>query len=284
MKRKNEIFRKKIIGAIVVFIVVFSFFGLVFGRKNTPFEQVIKETFQSIEYYCIKRPIQFVNDLREECVQMHQVYEENKKLRSALDDYAIVSSQNEALKKENNDLKEAAGLQSIPTDYKEKVATVISRDVESWNNKLVINMGSQSGITEGMVALGNNGMVGKVTSVSVLTSTVTLLTSENTSTQVPIMVKKKGTDNDYAYGMLRSYDVESKCFVVDMLESCEIEIGESILTSGLGGNSPRGIIVGYVQNSTILEDQVLPQLSVEPASHFDDLNYVTILQRSDVSE
>ena len=165
-----------------------------------------------------------------------------------------------------------------------KVATVISRDVESWNNKLVINMGSQSGITEGLVALGNNGMVGKVTSVSVLTSTVTLLTSENTSTQVPIMIKKKGTDNDYAYGMLRSYDVESKCFVVDMLESCEIEIGESILTSGLGGNSPRGIIVGYVQNSTILEDQVLPQLSVEPASHFDDLNYVTILQRSDVSE
>ncbi len=284
MKRKNEILRKRIIGAIVVFIVVFSFFGLVFGRKNTPFEQVIKETFQSIEYYCIKRPIQFVNDLREECVQMHQVYEENKKLRSALDDYAIVSSQNEALKKENNDLKEATGLQSIPTDYKEKVATVISRDVESWNNKLVINMGSQSGITEGMVALGNNGMVGKVTSVSVLTSTVTLLTSENTSTQVPIMVKKKGTDNDYAYGMLRSYDVESKCFVVDMLESCEIEIGESILTSGLGGNSPRGIIVGYVQNSTTLEDQVLPQLSVEPASHFDDLNYVTILQRSDVSE
>lgn len=284
MKRKNEILRKKIIGVIVVFIVVFSFFGLVFGRKNTPFEQVIKETFQSIEYYCIKRPIQFVNDLREECVQMHQVYEENKKLRSALDDYAIVSSQNEALKKENNDLKEATGLQSIPTDYKEKVATVISRDVESWNNKLVINMGSQSGITEGMVALGNNGMVGKVTSVSVLTSTVTLLTSENTSTQVPIMVKKKGTDNDYAYGMLRSYDVESKCFVVDMLESCEIEIGESILTSGLGGNSPRGIIVGYVQNSTTLEDQVLPQLSVEPASHFDDLNYVTILQRSDVSE
>ncbi len=284
MKRKNEILRKRIIGAIVVFIVVFSFFGLVFGRKNTPFEQVIKETFQSIEYYCIKRPIQFVNDLREECVQMHQVYEENKKLRSALDDYAIVSSQNEALKKENNDLKEATGLQSIPTDYKEKVATVISRDVESWNNKLAINMGSQSGITEGMVALGNNGMVGKVTSVSVLTSTVTLLTSENTSTQVPIMVKKKGTDNDYAYGMLRSYDVESKCFVVDMLESCEIEIGESILTSGLGGNSPRGIIVGYVQNSTTLEDQVLPQLSVEPASHFDDLNYVTILQRSDVSE
>lgn len=284
MKERKKALQKRIIGAVVVAIVALSFVGLIFGRKNTPFEQVLKETFQSIEYYCVKQPLLFFSNLKDEYFSMRNVYEENERLRSALDDYATLSAQNEALKKENEDLKAINGLENIPTDFKEKTATVISRDVESWNNKLMINVGSQDGVQEGMIVLGNGGMVGKITSVNVMTSTVSLLTSENSSTEIPVMVKKKGTENEYAYGMLKSYDVEKKCFVIDMVEDVEVEVGAEILTSGLGGISPRGILVGYIQSYSVPENQILPKLYAEPSSHFDDLNYVVVLQRSDVSE
>ena len=284
MKERKKELRKKILAAIVVLIVVLSFVGLIFGRKNTAFEQILKETFQSIEYYCIKRPLMFFSDIKEEFASMRNVYEENERLRAALDDYAVVSAQNEALKKENEDLKALNELENIPTDFKEKKAAVISRDVESWNNNLVIDVGQQDGITEGMIVLGNGGMIGKITSVNMMTSTVTLLTSEKNNSEISVMIQKKDSDTEYAYGMLKQYDVESRCFVIDMIDQVEVEEGDVIYTSGLGGLSPRGILVGYVQSSTVPENQLLAQVYAEPSSQFSDLNYVTVLQRSDASE
>ena len=153
MRERKKAIQKKILWAIVIGIMTLSFVGLFFGRKNTAFEQVLKETFQSIEYYCIKRPLQFFSDLKDEYVSMRNVYEENERLRAALDDYAAVSGQNEILTKENQDLKDLSGIENLPTDFKAKNASVISRDVESWNNKLMISVGSQNGIEEGLVVM-----------------------------------------------------------------------------------------------------------------------------------
>ena len=283
MRERKKAIQKKILWAIVIGIMTLSFVGLFFGRKNTAFEQVLKETFQSIEYYCIKRPLQFFSDLKDEYVSMRNVYEENERLRAALDDYAAVSGQNEILTKENQDLKDLSGIENLPTDFKAKNASVISRDVESWNNKLMISVGSQNGIEEGLVVMSSSGMIGKITSVSKFTSTLTLLTSEHNASQVPIMIKKKDSE-EYAYGMLKEYDVEKKCFVIDMIEQIEVEVGTEIFTSGLGGISPRGILIGYVESYLVPEDQILPKIYGTPSSSLNDLNYVTVLQRSDAGE
>lgn len=283
MNDRKKTMKKKILWAIVIGIMTLSFVGLVFGRKNTAFEQVLKETFQSIEYYCVKRPLQFFSDLKDEYVSMRHVYEENERLRAALDDYAAVSGQNEVLIKENQDLKALTEIENIPTDFKAKNASVISRDVESWNNKLMINVGAQNGMEEGLVVMSSDGMIGKITSVSELTSTVTLLTSENNASQVPVMIKKKDSE-EYAYGMLKEYNVEEKCFVIDMVDQIEVEEETEIFTSGLGGIAPRGILIGYVKDYNVPEDQILPKIYATPSSSFDDLNYVTVLQRSDLGE
>ncbi len=283
MNDRKKTMKKKILWAIVIGIMTLSFVGLVFGRKNTAFEQVLKETFQSIEYYCVKRPLQFFSDLKDEYVSMRHVYEENERLRAALDDYAAVSGQNEVLIKENQDLKALTEIENIPTDFKAKNASVISRDVESWNNKLMINVGAQNGMEEGLVVMSSDGMIGKITSVSELTSTVTLLTSENNASQAPVMIKKKDSE-EYAYGMLKEYNVEEKCFVIDMVDQIEVEEETEIFTSGLGGIAPRGILIGYVKDYNVPEDQILPKIYATPSSSFDDLNYVTVLQRSDLGE
>lgn len=283
VNERKKIMKKRVLWAIVVGIMLISFVGLIFGRKNTPFEQVLKETFQSIEYYCVKRPLQYFDDLKDEYISMRKVYEENKGLRAALEDYAVVSSQNEALKKEIEALKEMSELSNIPTDFKGKVASVISRDVESWNNKLMINLGDINGIKEGMVVITGEGMIGRVSSVSELTSSVTLLTSENNATQVPIMIQKKGSE-EYAYGMLKGYNIKEKSFEIDMIDQAEIEVGATILTSGLGGVSPRGIVVGKVESSIIPDDQILLKVYGTPSNSFESIHYVTVLQRSDQSE
>lgn len=284
MNDRREQLKKRIIAAVVVFIVLFSVLGLIFGRKNTAFEQMIKETFQTIEYYVVKAPINFVNDIKNEYFEIRNAFKENEELRAVLDDYALIVAQNEALKKELNDITEIANIENVPVNFKKLNATVISRDIESWNSKFMINVGMQNGIEEGMVVLSNDGMIGKINSVSEFTATVSLLTAENGNTQTPVMISVNGSETDYAYGMLLNYDVSSGNFIVNMVEEVELSVGSKVFTSGLGGISPRGVLIGYVESYSTPDNQLLLRVEIKPSSNFNDINYVTVLQRSDSNE
>lgn len=283
MYEKKKPMKKKIIIAIVTVILVFSFFSLIFNRKATKLESIIKETFQTIEYYLIKNPIQYLEDLKDEYHSMREVYQENQLLKEALDDYSVVKSQNDALKSEIEELKKLNEFSNVPTDYKIKKAIIISRDIEAWNSKVIINVGSKDNIKEGMIVISSEGMIGKVSNVSELSSTVTLLTSENYMAQVPVMIKKKDSD-DYAYGVLVKYDVNKQGFIVDMLSDDELDVESDVLTSGTGGISPKSIVVGKVREVSVPTDRLSPQVLVSPAASFNDLEYVMVLQRGDGSE
>lgn len=283
MIEKKKTAQRKIIIVIVALILLSSFFSLIFNRKSTKIESIFKETFQTIEYYLVKRPIQYFVDLKDELYALADVYEENKLLKSALDDYSIVKSQNDALKQEINDLKELNGFTNIPTDYKVKKALVISRDIEAWNSKVLIDVGSSDQIEEGMIVISTQGMIGKVTSVNEFSATVTLLTSENYMAQVPVMIKKKDSE-DFAYGVLTKFDVKKQNFVVDMLSDEELDLEGIVLTSGTGGISPRGIVIGKVNEVIIPNDRLSPQVYVNASASFDDLKYVMILQRGGSNE
>lgn len=283
MNNRKKTFKKKLVIAIVTLILTSSFFSLIFNRKTTKIESIFKETFQTIEYYLIKSPLQYIEDLKDEYVAMKNVYQENQLLKEALDDYSIVKFQNDALQNELDELKKLNEFTNIPTDYKVKKAVVTSRDIEGWNSKLLIDVGSKDDIEEGMIVITTEGMIGKISSVSEFSSTVTLLTSENYMAQVPIMIKKKDSE-DYAYGVLTKYDVNTHQFVVDMLTDDEIDPEGEVLTSGTGGISPRSIVVGKVSEITVPTDRLSPQVKVTPSASFDDLKYVMVLQRGDSNE
>ncbi len=280
MNRKSNLLKKKIMVSIVIITLLLSFFSLILNRKETKIESIFNETFQTIEYYVVKCPIQFFRNIGDELHHVREVYNENKVLKSALNDYMIIKSQNDVLKDEINDLKGLTEFTSIPVEYKAKKAIITSRDIESWNSQILINVGGNQGIKEGMTVITTKGMIGKISSVSEFSSVVTLLTSENNMAQVPIMIKKQGSD-EYAYGVLTHFDVEKQCFVVDMLDDDPIDLESEVYTSGTGGLSPRGIIVGTVSDIVVPPDRISPQVYVKPAATFDDLKYVMVLEKGE---
>lgn len=269
---------KRII-VVTVILVIFSIVTLLTSRQPSPIETIFKDTIANIEYYLIKAPIQYVSGLFNEYTELKDVYEENEKLKRQLDDLAKESATNEVLTSELNQLKEITQIDYLPTDYNVQYTKIIARDGESWNNEVVIDKGSIAGIKEGMAVVGAKGMIGTVTQVSEISSTVSLLSSENAKSQLPVMIIDG--ENEY-YGLLNRYDLKTKSYRVTLLSDLEkISENAKVVTSGLGGvgKSPKGILIGTVKDYSIGDEATESICTVTPSADFNSLNYVAVVQR-----
>ena len=269
---------KRIIWVTIV-LVLFSIITLLTSRSASSIEIIFKDTVANIEYYLIKAPIQYVGNLFHEYTEMKDVYEENEKLKKMLETFTRESANNEILTSELNDLKELTEIDYLPTDYNVKYTKVITRDAESWNNEVTIDLGSHDDIKEGMAVISAQGMIGTITNVNELSSTVSLLSSENPKNQLPVMILSG--DQEY-YGLLNRYDLASKSYRITLLSDVEmLEKDAKVFTSGYGGvgKSPRGILIGTVNDFTLGDGTTESVCSVKPSADFNSLNYIAVVQR-----
>lgn len=277
-RNKYNKHNKRII-VVTVVLILFSIVTLITSRSVTPIESIFKDTVANIEYYVIKTPLEYIGNIFSEFKELKNVYEENAQLKEQLDKYAKEVARNEVLSSELEELKDLTKIKYLPTDYTVSYTKVISRDVESWNNEVTIDLGKSAGVKEGMAVIGVKGMIGTITNVTELSSTVSLLSNESSKSQLPIMIMSDGKSY---YGLLNKYDVEKKCYRITLLSDVEkISKDAKVVTSGLGGagKSPKGILIGTVSKFTTKGEDGQMECLVKPSADFNSLNYVAVVKR-----
>ena len=281
MNNRKKQRNKRIVLIITVAIVVFSTISLVFSRTQGGLERMVSDSIAAIEYYVVKKPVEFVSNLFSEYNELKDVYKENKILKAKLSSYASVEVNTDVLSKEIDELKKMLNIEYLPTDYNVKTTSFV-RESDDWNNEITIDLGSLAGVSKDMVVISSKGMIGKVTSVTEVTARVQLLTAENPTSALPIQVIN-GDQN--VYGLLNRYDIESKCFEITLFSDVEkFEDNAKVITSGLGGKAPKGIYIGTVESSIVSEDGTSKTIRVKPEEDFNDLSYVAVVFRSDSNE
>lgn len=281
MNNRKKQRNKRIVLIITVAIVVFSTISLVFSRTQGGLERMVSDSIAAIEYYVVKKPVEFVSNLFSEYNELKDVYKENKILKAKLSSYASVEVNTDVLSKEIDELKKMLNIEYLPTDYNVKTTSFV-RESDDWNNEITIDLGSLAGVSKDMVVISSKGMIGKVTSVTEVTARVQLLTAENPTSALPIQVIN-GDQN--VYGLLNRYDIESKCFEITLFSDVEkFEDNAKVITSGLGGKALKGIYIGTVESSIVSEDGTSKTIRVKPAADFNDLSYVAVVFRSDSNE
>lgn len=274
-KRRN----KRIIIGVIVGVIFLSIIGFFVGRKQSRLEKTVSNSISMIEYYLVKKPLSFIGDIFNEYNDLKDVYDENKKLKTKLDSYANVEAENEILTTEIDKLKKVTEIDYLPSDYQTKVATVQTRDQTNWNDEITIDLGSMNNIQEGMVVCDSKGMIGIVSKVTEINSTVSLITSENPSNQIPVMVVN---GDQVVYGLLENYNVNSQKLNVTLLSNIDkLEKGAKVYTSGLGGDgkSPKGIYIGKAKKLVTQTDGTTTTLTVTPAADMEDLSYVSVIKK-----
>lgn len=274
-KRRN----KKIMIGVIVGVIFLSVIGFFVGRKQSRLEKTLSNSISMIEYYIVKKPLSFIGDIFNEYNDLKDVYDENKKLKTKLDSYANVEAENEILTTEIDKLKKITEIDYLPSDYQTKVATVQIRDQTNWNDEITIDLGSMNDIQKGMAVCDSKGMVGVVSKVTEISSTVSLITSENPSNQIPVMVVN---GDQVVYGLLENYSVNSQKLNITLLSNIDkLEKGAKVYTSGLGGDgkSPKGIYIGKAKKLVTQTDGTTTTLMVTPAANMEDLSYVSVIKK-----
>ena len=192
-----------------------------------------------------------------------ELIKENRTLRAVLAQSDEVRLENERLRL-LLEFKEAQAFETLP-------ARVIAEDASSWFRTVMIDKGSEQGVTEGMPVVVAEGVVGRVVRSSPRFSRVLLIT--DASSAVASLLQ-----GNRARGVCRG---KGEQLVFDFVLRQEgVGIGDRVVTSGMGGVFPKGLMVGSVKGVNRQEFGLFQEIEVTPSVDFSHLEEVLILLRS----
>lgn len=193
-------------------------------------------------------------------------------------DISELQSQNEELRARLAELEEARQenerLRALVQFAEERKLTklgarVIGRPTSAWEGVIVIDRGSADGIVVGMPVLAPQGLVGQIEEVAQNSARVRLITDQESG--VASMVQR-----NRAVGVVRgSID---RTLSMDFVSKEEVpEVGDLIITSGLGGIYPKGLVVGDVIAVDARRADLYPRITLSSRVPVDKLEEVLVL-------
>jgi rod shape-determining protein MreC len=269
---------KRLIILLVSIIILVALIGFSLKEREelTWPEEFIKDTTGWVQTL-VSRPAHSIAGFFENVKDLQNTYEENKELKSRLNELAQLKADVQSLKEENDELKDILDKEESLSDYEPIQATVIGRNPDRWNDLLIINKGSTSGIERNMSVITSTGLIGKVKNSRQFSSTVQLLSSNDATNRVSAEV----VGEEIYYGQIEGFDPERKSLLLKRIPyEAKIEKGQIVQTSGMGGVFPSQLIIGTVEE-VVPDEYGLTQMAyVKPGANFYDIEHVMVVKRS----
>ncbi|TDM15664.1 rod shape-determining protein MreC [Macrococcus bovicus] len=270
-KRNRLVF---ILFGIIVFIMLV---GLSLREHETTVPEQIAGDSAAVGQRIVSYPMLFIGQNLSNMVHMWDAVEENKTLRAKIRGFNQLEADNYRLEKENAELRSLMKTESIAS-YDPQMATIIARNIDGWMNTFVINKGQTSGVKENMAVITNEGLIGRIKKANAYSSQVELISSSAKASKISVTLQNSGSE---VFGMIDQYDDSKDLLVIDDIENnIKLKVGTNVVTSGLGGQFPKGIVIGKVKK--IENDEFgLSQIAyVETAASLKDLTHVYIAMKS----
>ena len=150
-------------------------------------------------------------------------------------------------------------------------AELIGEDASSWFRTITIDKGGIDGVRKGMVVVAANGLVGHIIKTSRNYSKVLLITDYNSSVDAICQ-------NSRARGIVQG-KVED-CDLKYVSRRDEVSPGERVMTSGIGGRFPKGLVIGSVTRVDKNSYGFFQKVEVTPAVDFKKLEEVCLELKS----
>ncbi|MFD0047849.1 rod shape-determining protein MreC [Actinomycetes bacterium NPDC127524] len=270
-------FNKRLILLLVSIIILVALIGFSLRERSklTWPEQFLKDTSGFFENI-FDKPVSAVSGLFSNVSDLQHTYDENKRLKSRLDEYVQIKTEVQALEKENKDLRKIIGKEDDLRKFTPIQATVIGRNPSRWHEMITINQGKLQGVEKDMAVVTAEGLIGKVKSANNFTSSVQLLTSIDPENRISAIVQG---DKD-AYGVIEGYDNKRDLLLMKRIPyDKKIKKNSNVITSGFGGVFPSGQLIGKVVDVKIDQYGLNQTAYIEPSTDFYDINNVMVLKR-----
>ena len=152
-----------------------------------------------------------------------------------------------------------------------QLAPILDIDLDPTRQRLVLDAGSRDGVVQGQSVIDAGGVVGQIIAVRPSTATVLLLTDPDHA--VPVIVARSGV-RLVVYGKGRSDRLQ----LANIPLSSDVQVGDAVITSGLGGRFPAGFPVGTITALHPDDSHAFLVGDVEPAAQLDRGRDVLLLK------
>lgn len=173
------------------------------------------------------------------------------------------------LEHENQRLRELLG-SPVHKESRKMVAELLSVDSDPFSHQVLINKGALDGVYNGQPVINDQGVIGQVLHVGSTTSRVLLIT--DSSHGIPVRVLR----NDLRAIASGSGELD-KLELRNLPRNTDIQVGDLLVTSGLGGRFPEGYPVATVTRSEYVEGKPFAQVEAKPLVELDRLRYLLLL-------
>lgn len=275
---------KKLIILMITLIITMSLIAVSIGvrnNKNTPpIVQQFGNDVVGLAGRAVSWPANKLHDSMTAFADLTNTYQENQKLKKKVDQLAQTQATNQTLAKENKELKQQLKLDGTLSDYEKINASVMSRNPDNWQNIILINKGSLNGIKKNMPVMSGSGVIGRVIETNKTDSKVELISTENKNANrfAATLTTSSGKQIN---GLITGYDKSTRQLIFGQLNNTVrgIKKGDKVITSGLGGLTPEGLLIGTVQ-SVKKDDYGLAQsIYLKPSTNMDDFTVTTVISR-----
>ena len=198
---------------------------------------------------------------------------ENEHLRAEIDRLQVAQVRLAEVEQENQRLRALLKFSQTHPDYEVRGATVvgmvIARDPAVLVDRLLLNVGELDGIRPGMPVVTDTGLVGRIVDVYKTTSVVLPITAAKSAVNAIVQSSR-------LTGIVRGQ--HSNTLVMDYIPlDTPVEVGDLVLTSGLGSVFPPKIVIGQVIRVERRDYDVFQRAFIRPTVDFRRLEQVLIL-------
>jgi len=223
-------------------------------------------------------PVQYtfsriVNNVRQKVQTLTQIQTleaQKRELEETVSQLMMRTIELEEAQIELETLREHLEFKEANPEFDMLAAEVIGHEPSNLVQFLIIDRGAQDGIEPGMPVISSRGLVGRITEVNQGWSKILLLV--DTSSSVNAMVQRSR-----AAGVVQGRTVRKLTMrYISQLES--VQEGDIILTSGLGGNFPKHLVIGQVVQVDQNDVDMFQEAEIRSAVDFQRLEIVMIIR------
>lgn len=236
----------------------------------------IRSTLSVLIYpvqYIVNVPVEASRWARETLVTHNTLVRENERLRtsqlllsSKLQKYQILESENERLRR----LLES----SFKLSDRVVIAELLAVDLQPFRHTIVINKGKRQGVYDGQPIVDANGVMGQIVHVGPFSSTVLLITDPTHA--LPVQINRNGL-RAIAIGTGQGNGLQLE----HLPNNADVQIGDLIISSGLGSRFPSGYPVGTVTDITLDPAEPFAKVNVQPSARLQQSREVLLVWPND---
>jgi rod shape-determining protein MreC len=258
-------------GLLVVVFAVVSLLTLVldWAQALTPLRNLVLQVTTPVQW-AVSGVVTSVGDTIGGIQDLGRLREENRRLSLEVDDLRTRVVRLQEAEIENRSLRDELGFKQSYPAYDLLPAEVVGRDPSNYLQYLQVDKGTADGVQVGSVAVAPQGLLGRVVAAGTNFARILLVNDSSSSVNVLLQSSRASGVASGQFGgtLLMKYIPQGEV----------VRVGDMVLTSGLGGNFPKGLVVGQVSQVRQKDIELFQEAVVESLVDFPRLEVVYLIR------